>query len=75
MVLILLMYSCCYGYCNWYVVKSTENLDVTNLNKIGKHVAFISPKRITIIKVMRSYNVHDNYNVGFIFSCVFPGFW
>ena len=53
-VLLLLMYSCCYSYCYQCLVKSTANLDVINLNKIGMHVAFISPKRITIIKVMQS---------------------
>ena len=54
LVLLLLMYSCCYGYGYKCLVKNTENLDVINLNKIGMHVAFISPKRITIIKVMQS---------------------
>ena len=54
MVLILLMYSCCYGYGYLCLVKNTENLDVINLNKIGMHIAFISPKRITVIKVMQS---------------------
>ena len=53
-VLLLLIYSCCYSYCYQCLVKSTANLDVINLNKIGMHVAFISPKRITIIKVMQS---------------------
>ena len=52
MVLLLLMYSCCYGYL--CLVKNNENLDVMNLNKIGMHKAFISPKRITVIKVMQS---------------------
>ena len=54
MVLLLLMYSCCYGYGYLCLVKNTENLDVINLNKIGMHIAFISPKRITVIKVMQS---------------------
>ena len=53
-VLLLLIYSCCYSYCYQCLVKSTANLDVINLNKIGMHVAFISPKRITIMKVMQS---------------------
>ena len=54
-VLLLLIYSCCYSYCYQCLVKSTANLDVINLNKIGMHVAFISPKRITMImKVMQS---------------------
>ena len=35
MVLLLLMYSCCYGYGYLCLVKNTENLDVINLNKIG----------------------------------------
>ena len=52
-VLLLLIYSC-YSYCYQCLVKSTANLDVINLNKIGMHVAFISPKRITIMKVMQS---------------------
>ena len=43
-----LMYSYCYSYCYQCLVKSTANLDVINLNKIGMHVAFISPKRIAI---------------------------
>ena len=30
------------------------NLNVINLNKIGSHVAFVSPKGLTIIKVMQS---------------------
>ena len=51
-VLLLLIYSCCYSYCYQCLVKSTANLDVINLNKIGMHVAFISPKRITIMKVI-----------------------
>ena len=54
MVLLLLMYSCCYGYGYLCLVKNTENLDVINLNKIGMYIAFISPKRITVIKVMQS---------------------
>ena len=54
MVLLLLMFSCWYGYCYYCLVKSTENLNEINLNKIGLHVVFISPKRITIIKVMQS---------------------
>ena len=45
MVLLLLMYSCCYGYGYLCLVKNTENLDVINLNKIGMHIAFISPKK------------------------------
>ena len=53
-VLLLLIYSCCYSYCYQCLVKSTANLDVINLNKIGMHVVFISPKRITIMKVMQS---------------------
>ena len=53
-VLLLLMYSCCYSYCYQCLVKSTANLDVINLNKIGMHVAFISPKSITVMKVMQS---------------------
>ena len=53
-VLLLLIYSCCYSYCYQCLVKSTANLDVINLNKIGMHVAYISPKRITIMKVMQS---------------------
>ena len=51
-VLLLLIYSCCYSYCYQCLVKSTANFDVINLNKIGMHVALISPKRITIMKVM-----------------------
>ena len=54
MVSLLLMYSCCYSNCHYRLVKSTANLDVINLNKIGMHVAFISPKRIAIMKVMQS---------------------
>ena len=53
-VLLLLIYSCCYSYCYQCLVKSTANLDVINLNKIGMHVAFVSPKRITMMKVMQS---------------------
>ena len=53
-VLLLLIYSCCYSYCYQCLVKSTANLDVINLNKIGLQVTFISPKGITIIKVMQS---------------------
>ena len=49
-VLLLLMYSCCYSYCYQCLVKNTANLDT----KIGMHVAFISPKRIAIMKVMQS---------------------
>ena len=49
-VLLLLMYS--YSYCYQCLVKNTANLVVINLNKIGVHVAFISPKRITIMKVI-----------------------
>ena len=30
------------------------NLNVINLNKIGSHVAFVSSKGLTIIKVMQS---------------------
>ena len=41
-VLLLLMYS----YCYQCLVKNTANLVVINLNKIGMHVAFISPKRL-----------------------------
>ena len=48
-VLLLLIYSCCYSYCYQCLVKSTANLDVINL-KIGMHVAFISPKSITVMK-------------------------
>ena len=54
MVLQLLMYSCCYGYHYKCLVKSTVNLDVINLNKIGLHEAFIPSKRITRIKVIQS---------------------
>ena len=54
MVLQLLMYSCCYGYHYKCLVKSTVNLDVINLNKIGLHKAFIPSKRITRIKVIQS---------------------
>ena len=53
MVLQLLMYSC-YGYHYKCLVKSTVNLDVINLNKIGLHKAFIPSKRITRIKVIQS---------------------
>ena len=49
-----LMYSCCYSYCYQCLVKSTANLDVINFNKIGMHEAFITPKRIPIMKVMQS---------------------
>ena len=45
-VLLLLIYSCCYSSCYQCLVKNTANLDVINLNKIGMHVAFISPKRL-----------------------------
>ena len=51
-VLLLLMYSYCYSYCYQSLVKNTANLVVINLNKIGMHVAFISLKRITIMKVI-----------------------
>ena len=54
MVLQLLMYSCCYGYHYKSLFKSTVNLDVINLNKIGLHEAFIPSKRITRIKVIQS---------------------
>ena len=50
--LLLLMYSYCYSYCYQCLVKNTANLVVINLNKIGMHVTFISPKRITIMKVI-----------------------
>ena len=60
-VLLLLIYSCCYSYCYQCLVKNTANLDVINLNKIGMHVAFISPKRITIMS--HSHNVHNIMSV------------